>query len=484
MTDQYGNLLSVSVGSGKQTFRLQVGPQGGPNLGFLMLTPSTGNPNPGFKYFYPDATHPFEATNYLTFTVTPNQGAAIASSGIGLTLNGVNVTSGLTLAQTSGTNWTGNYPLQANQLYTALITVTNQSGMGVSLPLSFDTFSTNNPQWDAVDYDFSTNNGTFSTPPQQGGEAFGGWISGLHIDCPSVTGAPFGIPTGDNTGTAVSGPVGTEVTNSYFGYPAGFTQDSDPAGAGAVAQQGVDVNFANAGQSAGYELYRFGEIVAAQVCSDWLRPKFVTSDTTGWPSQIPPVAADPNVGTFNLCYMANGDWLNYTHNYPAGNFYVWGRMAYSANYNASFGVVTSGLGTTNQVVESLGTFTDTNATGNQTWHWIPLLNTNNGQQVVVSLTGQTTTFRVTANDGQNMEFFMLAQAPAGPLRVTATLVAGQIQLSFATQASDSYQVEYKSSLTGSTWTPVGSAIPGTGSTVTANESLPGTQGFYRVVATP
>ena len=300
-----------------------------------------------------------------------------------------------------------------------------------SLSVTFDTFSTSNYQWEAVDYDFSTNNGTFSTPPAQGGEAFGGWISGLHIDSPSITTAPAGIPTGDITGTATSGPLGTEAANSYFGYPTGFTQDADPAGAGAVAQQGVDVNFVNAGQSAGYELYRFGEIVGAQVTTDWLRPKFVTSDTTGWPSQIPPLAADPNVGIFNLCYISGGDWLNYTHNYPAGNYNVWARMANSASYNSSFGVVTSGVGTTNQVVETLGTLTDNNASGYQAWHWIPVLN-GSGQQAVLTLSGQTTTLRVTANNGQNMEFFMLTPAAAGPLRVTATIVGGQIQLSFPT----------------------------------------------------
>ena len=48
----------------------------------------------------------------------------------------------------------------------------------------------------------------------------------------------------------------------------------------------------------------------------------------------------------------------------------------------------------NQSSNVLGTFSDPNANGNQSWHWIPLLGTN-GQPAVVSL-GGVDTLKVTA----------------------------------------------------------------------------------------
>ena len=57
-------------------------------------------------------------------------------------------------------------------------------------------------------------------------------------------------------------------------------------------------------------------------------------------------------------------------------------------------LVTSGQGTMNQSSNVLGTFSDPNANGFQSWHWIPLLDAN-GQPAVVSL-GGVETLKVTA----------------------------------------------------------------------------------------
>ena len=463
MTDTYGNLLAITIGSGPNTFQLQVGPKGGPNLGFLMLMPAAPVLTPFFASLYPDGAHPFEPTNWFTFTVGPANGSNILSSGIGVMLNGSNVTSGLTLAQKNG-NWTANYPIRSNAVYTAVVNVTNTAGLVNSMTVNFDTFSVTNYQWEAVDYDFSTNNGTFSSPPAQGGETLGGWVSGLFIDNPE--------PTADVTATATSGPVGTEKTNSYFGYPAGFTSSIDPSGAGAIAQQGVDINFTANGQTIAYEQYRSRDAVGAQVATDYLRPKFAAAQTG---------LGDPNIGLFNICYYAPGNWLNYTRHYPAGSYYVWARLANNANYSLAFGAVTNGVGTGTQAVMPLGTFTDTNATGFQAWHWIPLLDTN-GNQVVLYLSGQAATFRATAIQGHNMEFFMLAPAPA--FQVTASIVAGQLNLAFPTEAGHNYSVLYASTLTSpQSWTPVAGqqAIAGTGAVKNVTETLTGKQGYYKVM---
>jgi hypothetical protein len=437
LTGSAGNVLSVPIANGVQTFQIKVGTGQGPNLGFLMLVPAASVGAPGLVSVYPDGTHPFEQTNSISFVATAGTGASFPSSAdIHLVLNGVDVTPGVTFTAV-GTNWAGSYPLRGDTVYSAVINLTNNLNLSSSIPISFDTFNSNYYTWEAVDYDFSTNNNT-SSPPQQGTEVGPGWVSAQFIDDP--------IPTGDINGTG-TGPVGTEATNSYFGYPENWTPGNDPYGAGAIAQQGIDVNVTANGQTIAYEQYRFGDGVGAQPSSDYIRPKFMTSQTTGWPAEG--IAADPNVGPFNICYYDTGNWLNYTRHFPPGSYYVWGRQANNANYTNSLSVVT-GAGSTNQTATVLGTFTDTNAQGFQAWHWLPLLDSN-GNKVALNLTGAATTLRATALADNNMEFFMLSP---GPFKLTPTVTGGQVKISFPVAPGCTYLVQYKSNLAASNWTTV------------------------------
>ena len=141
-------------------------------------------------------------------------------------------------------------------------------------------------------------------------------------------------------------------------------------------------------------------------------------------------------------------------------------------------MVTSGWGTGNQTTNVLGTFSDPNAAGWETFHWIPLLDSNNNK-VVVSLDGLAT-LKVTSGNNLNMGFFLLA--PALPsFRVTGSVVNGQLDLSFSTSIGHSYKLLFTSSLSSPNWTQVGPAITGDGNTHVATESLSGTQGFYTVL---
>ena len=456
MTDQYGNLQSVTL-NGQETLQIAQIPSN-PNLGFLMLMPATSVLTPGLSYYYPDGARPFEGTNLLAFTVTPHNGSNILASGIDLVLNNVDVSSGLKITAAPGGSWKVSYPIQYNTVYAAVISMTNTAGLYTIVPINFDTFNVNSYQWEAVDYDFSTNS-----------PSTGLWISGLFIDNP--------VPTCDTTAPL----TGTMATNSYFEYPTGWSIFNDPQADGAVAQQGIDINFTANGQNSLFEWYR-NDGVGSQVSSDFLRPKFVTSQTIGWPApQTPPLLPDPNVGIFNICYTAVGNWLNYTRTYPAGNYYVWGRLASANPCSISLGQV-SGAGTTNQTVSTNGTFTVNNPGGNQAWQWIPLLDAN-GNQVVVSLSGAATTLRTTVLTqvtGANEQFYMLVP---GPLTLTATLVSGQLSISFPTDADETYQLQHKSTLAAA-WANVGSVITGTGSTYTVPPiAVSGAQGYYQVVAT-
>jgi len=463
LEDQFGNLLSVNLAAGVQTLRSVV--VNNPNIGFYMLMPVTPVLTPSLQYSYPDGLHPFEPTNYFTFTVGPANGSNIVSSGIDLVLNGVDVTSSPKFSLVAGTGgtWTANYPIQSNYPYAAVINITNTAGSNATFTISFDTFNVNNYQWEAVDYDYSTNNDT-SEPPAQGSEFGPGWISGLFIDNP--------VPTGDTTGSgtgAGNGFNGPLATNSYYDFPGGFTAAKDPFGAGAVAQPGVDISWVPvSGQTM---LYR-DDSVGTQPATDYLRPKFLAAQSS---------FGDPNIGPFNIGYYTTASWLNYTRHYPTNNYYIWGRLAGGAGpfSGTTLSQVTSGVGTGTQTSQVIGSFADPNAAGWQSWHWIPLLDTN-GNMMNVQL-GGLATLRLTSGNNVNVEFLLLAPAPP-QFKVTPSLVGGLLNLSFPTETGHQYTVEYKSSLSASAWTPVGSAISGNGSVTNVTEALTGTQGYYTVTA--
>jgi hypothetical protein len=439
MVDQFGNLASVTFSNGVQTLRSTV--VGNPNLGFYMLMPVTPVLTPVLQFQYPDGVHPFEPTNKFSATVGPANGASIASSGIDVVLNGADVTAGATITP-SGSSWSITYPLALNAVYSGVLTVSNTSGLSSSFPLNFDTFNETNYQWEAVDYDFSTNNGSV-------------WISDLYIDNP--------VPSCD-VNTPLTGEL---ATNSYFAYPTGLTPVTDPQGLGAISQQGIDINFGNAGQPT--NPYR-ADNVGTQPASDYVRKKFGAAQAH---------FSDPNIGPYNVGYYANGFWLNYTRDWPTNYYYVWGRLAGGAGAfgGTALSVVTSGVGTSVQTSNVLGTFSDPNASGWQAWHWIQM--TNNGAPAVISLGGKAT-LKVTSGNNINSEFFMLAVAPA-PVILTATLVGGQLHISIPTQSGHSYQLLYSPSLNPASWSPSGGPITGDGSAHVVSESVGGQQGYYRVL---
>jgi hypothetical protein len=461
LVDQFGNRAAITVGSGKQTFRSTV--VGNPNLAFYLFVPVAPVLTPTLLHVYPDGTTPYQSTNSFSFTVSPAQGAAIAANGIHLILNGVDVTSGASLSQASGV-WTVTFPVAPNFVYSGTITVTNTSGLGTSYSLNFDTFNQNNYQWEAVDYDFSTNNGT-----GDGGSAGGGWSGGLFIDNPVPSGSTDLIPNN-----------GTIQPNSYWSWPTAWTIAND--GYGAIAQQGVDINWpTNSNQGLGTNAaYRFPDLVGSQVATDFLRAKFLDARTT---------LNDPAICQYNIGYFYASNWLNYTRTYPTNTYNVWGRLAGGggAFTNVTLSLVTSGVGTSNQTTQVLGSFSDASPTGWQAYHTIPLLDTN-GNMVTVQLGGKATlrlTAPPTATPGSgalNPLYFMLTPAatPAS-FRISASFVGNQINISIPTQLGHTYNLFHSDTLSGANWTQVGNTITGTGTVVVVPQTT-ANLGFYRVVA--
>src|SRR6476660_2749037 len=126
-------------------------------------------------------------------------------------------------------------------------------------------------------------------------------------------------------------------------------------------------------------------------------------------------ALDPSVREVNVGFFDGGtgsdlpNWMNYTRTYPTGPFNVYTRVAFGGGASSStLYTVTSGVGTTTQTTNSLGTFTLPNTGGWQSYSWVPLRDAN-GNLVRVDL-GGIATLRLTAGSGGggNNNFLMLA----------------------------------------------------------------------------
>ena len=438
LLDNFGDPVTLTLtNNGQYTFKSTVAAApANPNLGFYLFVPVAPVYTPVPLQVYPDGTQPFESTGQFTFTVGPAQGASISTNGIGLILNGVAITSGLSFSQAGGGAWTVNYSLQSNAVYTAVVNVTNTAGLTFTYSVSFDTFSQNSFMIEAEDFDF--NGGQFI----------------------------------DN-----SIPTGAYVNNTYpaYAYSAGNSYFYNPAASGTEAIDGVDLttvgpgNTPDAGET---EIYRPNADAGTQVATDFLRGKFyVTNGST--------VTA---FSDFNVAWWNPGTWLNYTRTFPTNTYNVYGRLAFSASYSgATMSLVTSGLGTSNQTTQLLGSFADPNANGFQSWHWVPLLDTN-GQMVVVPL-GGVETLKVTAPPGSatgslNANFYMFVPA-ASAVQLSIARTGSTISIQVPTQSGFNYTVLYSGSLNPANWQTL-TTIGGDGTVKTATDTMGSSTRFYRV----
>ena len=151
LKDTNGNNANIVL-NGKATLRVTSFPGGNLLPNFFMLVAAQVD-LPVLTGMYPTGTHPFEPTNALSFTVTAT-GTTFPANGIKLNLDGVDVSPNLVI---TGSGSTANvvYPgLQLNAIHTAIITVTNSLGHGISVTNQFDTFNQNNFMVEAEDFDY------------------------------------------------------------------------------------------------------------------------------------------------------------------------------------------------------------------------------------------------------------------------------------------------------------------------------------------
>jgi hypothetical protein len=175
-----------------------------------------------------------------------------------------------------------------------------------------------------------------------------------------------------------------------------------------------------------------------------------------------------------LTFFAGGDWANYTRNYPAGSYYVYGRFSGGGPFTMYLDKVTSGAGTVNQVTSRLGQWS---AVGKDyvTFDWVPL--TDSGQVPVAIRLNGLSTLRITTAGFCNPNFIMLV--PATGISLTASQSGNNIVISFPTQAGANYRVFYRNDLVAGNWVLLTSVL-GNGSVKSVTDPSTGSRRFYKV----
>jgi hypothetical protein len=421
LTDAYGNKIIVNLAAGQNTLQLFSG--GLENFVSFMFVPVSGNFPPVINNITPNSINApanggvFFTNTTITFSVSSHF-STVASANIHTMVNGVDLSSSATYSG-NNTNWSVSVPCPQNQIINLAINATDANGLSNSLTESFDTFSQSNLMVEGVDFDFN---------------------GGQFIDNPAPT-APLFL-----------------AANSY--YAGGLDQTN-------FAYTNIDYHGFSDGGGEAWPYRPLDQGVGQEITSDFLRSKFINADGAG-----------DNASDYDMGYWNGGFWENYTRTIPYSSYNVYGRLAGGAGpfSGTTLSLVTSGRGTTNQTTRLLGSFADANASGWQTWHWIPMRDSH-GNLATVSL-GGVQTLRLTSGNSLNVHFVMLV--PTFPPVLNASISGSTVSIEFPTVVQHNYTVLYNNTLIGGTWLPLSAPVPGDGTFKIVTDTATGQTRFYKL----
>ncbi|HEX3800105.1 MAG TPA: glycosyl hydrolase family 28-related protein [Verrucomicrobiae bacterium] len=195
---------------------------------------------------------------------------------------------------------------------------------------------------------------------------------------------------------------------------------------------------------------------------------------------------------YDVGFANAGNWANYTRTIAAGNYNFYMRAASpgaAITDAASVGTLTSGRGTSNQVILKLGTIGVQDTGSYQTYTWIPLKDTS-GNLVKIAGTGEET-FRVTTDrSGFNVNYYMLVTTntqgsfvfvPAAPGGVIASAGNGQAVVNWQPSPSAANYNVKQSLANGGPYTLIASNLSALSFTNTGLSN--GITYYYEVTAT-
>jgi hypothetical protein len=339
---------------------------------------ATRSPADRFQNFYNPASG-------ITFTAKTYTTDVIKSSATKLLLNGVDVSSQLTL-DPDGTTINGSLPgsaLKSNSVYRAQISLADTTGVKTSVnTFWFDTFSDAYLSSAAVKTieceDINYSNGVYQLDPIA--------VSGM----PTTGGLPV---NGDGVGYYDSGlnpgiwmTVGTADVD--FHYPDRTTPDN-----GWNDYRVNDVM--RTGEGLREEIV--DETIPDRVCS-WTQPWDPTTYAYDRPNDhTRQKYAVSNLVEYLLIRTFTGDWFNYTRSFTSSttNYFALLRVGSFGSTTLSLSKVTSDPTLPGQTTSDYGTFSVPNQMRRANFSYVPLLDTN-GVAPILGLSG-VNTLRLTKN---------------------------------------------------------------------------------------
>jgi hypothetical protein len=333
---------------------------------FSAAIPDASQAPPSIVGLSPDSTTPFnppaDGLQFNATTVAPN---SIAPSAIGLTLNGVDVTSGLIITGEATNRSVAYNGLVANMLYYGRITAVDNQGRGTTNNWVFDTFSETNYMIEAEDFNF------------QGGQ---------YIENPVLS--------------------SVESPNNYINK---------------IGLSGIDeFDPTEGGATHAYRAYDaasgIGEKVGTQPigAAEYTREKYITAQAT-----------DPLVQDYDVGWVDVGEWWNYTRTLPIGTFKIYARLSSgnAGTFTARMDRVVAGETTPNQMLVPLGLYTHAGTGDWQQYVFVPLQDIA-GNDVILRTDGKATVRFTTLAGGLNANYCVLTPAtPPGPLMPYVSVVS-------------------------------------------------------------
>lgn len=200
-----------------------------------------------------------------------------------------------------------------------------------------------------------------------------------------------------------------------------------------------DIDQHEVGTTGSQANYRPG-LVGTEVTGDLPRQKYLNAQL-----------ADPGVHDYNVGWVSETEWLNYTRTFPTGAYNIYARLAYggAGPYEASLAKVT-GATTTTQTVTELGSFKGAVGRGGQGYALIPLTDAQSNR-VVVSLSGVETLRATAASSGYNVNFYLLSPAERPALNIGRS--GGKVAISWYQLSGETYVLENAPTVAGP-WTNV------------------------------
>ena len=325
-------------------------------------------------------------TNYYLATAH----TTIRTSGIGLVLNGTDVSGSLGFSRpfSVGSNYVrvSYNGLTPNTMYKGTIWVTNSVGAVTSQKLDFDTFDESLVRFiEAEDYNYG--DGSYN----RGGSGSAPTVGGMFLDDPAPS---------DYTGSYLNQSSGYVDRMGYItnGPPIDYFVPTNNFGLGVNA---TNFNTTN-------NVYRIADAVGTTPAADYPRTKYLRSG-----------ARD-----FQVSLLQPGEWMNYTRNFSNATYSVFLRASSTGTGNGgtntvSLDLVTSDPTQPGQTTSNLGFFF-VPYTGNANVFTNVPLTDGNGAVITVALSGQQT-LRLTstnANNNLQLNYVMLVPPAANTPSVT------------------------------------------------------------------